>query len=265
MQLTEKKLLGRTGLQVSRIGLASGYGIPAAAVKKAFDAYGINLFFWRSRHCPEMGAALKDLIRTGRDRVVVSLQSYDHSGLFIPRMVHKRLRQLATDHIDILSLGWYNYFPKRVVKTALRLKQEGKIRFIALSGHNRKLFGRLARDPACPVDVFMFRYNAVHRGAEQDIFPFVPDRNPPGMTAYTALCWQQLLDPKNMPPGERPLTPAECYRFVLSSPHVDLCYSAPSTLAQMEAGLQALAQGPLSGEELARATLIGDYLYKRKR
>jgi len=30
---------------VSRIGLASGYGVPAAAIEKAFHEYGINYLY----------------------------------------------------------------------------------------------------------------------------------------------------------------------------------------------------------------------------
>ena len=34
--------LGRTGLTVSRLGLAQGYGAPTAAIDKAIHEYGIN-------------------------------------------------------------------------------------------------------------------------------------------------------------------------------------------------------------------------------
>jgi hypothetical protein len=42
MDLKERVPLGKTGLMVSRIGLASGCGVPAAAIEKAFLEYGIN-------------------------------------------------------------------------------------------------------------------------------------------------------------------------------------------------------------------------------
>lgn len=45
----EHTTLGRTGLEVSRIGLAGGYGVPATAVEKAHHEYGINYFYWVSR------------------------------------------------------------------------------------------------------------------------------------------------------------------------------------------------------------------------
>ena len=47
---------------------------------------------------------------------------------------------------------------------ALALKEQGKFRFLGLSGHDRKLFPELAQESI--FDVFHLRYNAPHRGAE---------------------------------------------------------------------------------------------------
>ncbi len=45
MDFKEQVSLGRTGLKVSRIGLASGYGAPQVAIEKAFHEYGINYLY----------------------------------------------------------------------------------------------------------------------------------------------------------------------------------------------------------------------------
>ena len=37
----------------------------------------------------------------------------------------------------------------------------------------------------------------------------------PGTVSFTATRWGKLLDPKKMPSGEKPLTAADAYRFVL--------------------------------------------------
>jgi aryl-alcohol dehydrogenase-like predicted oxidoreductase len=71
----------------------------------------------------------------------------------------------------------------------------------------------------------------------------------------------QLLDPKRMPPGERPLSAADCYRFVLSNPRADLCMTGPASAEQMDEALRALDLGPLSEEEMARVRRIGDYVH----
>ncbi len=74
-----------------------------------------------------------------------------------------------------------------------------------------------------PVDIFMIRYNAVNKGAEQDIFPHLPENNKPGITIYTATCWGKLMKERKMPLGEPIVSSRDAYRFVLSNPAVDLC------------------------------------------
>jgi aryl-alcohol dehydrogenase-like predicted oxidoreductase len=93
----------------------------------------------------------------------------------------------------------------------------------------------------------MLRYNAAHPGAEREVFPQRRERSPT-VLAYTATAWRRLL---RRPAGwEGPLmTPGDCYRFQLSSPHVDLALTGPSSRAELEQNLDALQRGPLSPDE----------------
>jgi aryl-alcohol dehydrogenase-like predicted oxidoreductase len=255
-----KTTLGRTGLSVSRIGLAGGYKAPAKAVERAFHDYGINFFYWETRK-QGMREALRPLLQTERDKLVVAIQSYDHFGLWLNRSVESALRNLGIEQVEILFLGWFNRrTPQRLLDMALRLQEQGKVRFLGITGHNRLFHGKLSRDPDSPFDLQMIRYNAAHRGAESEIFDGLPHQ-PPGIVTYTATRWGQLLKQKRMPPGETPLTAAECYRFVLTHPAVDICLAGPRSEEEMDQGLQALNQGPLSPDEMDRIHRIGDHLH----
>ena len=64
-----------------------------------------------------------------------------------------------------------------------------------------------------------------------------------------------------MPKGEQPLSAAECYRFVLSNPAVDICLTGPRNEQEMLDGLTALEQGPLTEDELNRIRKIGDHVH----
>ena len=64
-----------------------------------------------------------------------------------------------------------------------------------------------------------------------------------------------------MPPGEEPLSAADCYRFALSNPNVDLCMMGPASLQEMEEGIKAIEKGPLSDEEMKRARKIGRHIH----
>jgi len=260
LNFKQKRPLGRTGLEVSRLGIASAYGVPTTAVEKAVEEHGINYLHW-DRKKPGMGNALKGLVQKKRDELVIAVQSYDHTGLLLRGGVEKSLRKLSIDRVDILFLGWFNSMPaRRILETAGKLKDEGKIRFLGVTGHNRKFHGEMAHLEEGPFDVLQVRYNAAHRGAEQEVFVDMPP-NPPGITTYTATRWGKLLNANKMPKGEPPLTAAECYRFVLSTPNVDVCLTGPRTEQEMLGGMIALEQGPLSEEEMLRVRKIGDHVH----
>jgi aryl-alcohol dehydrogenase-like predicted oxidoreductase len=262
MDFKKKRVLGRTGLLASRLGLAGGYGVPAAAVERAFHEYGINYFYWSTPRKAGMRDGLRNLVKNHREEIIIVLQSYDHLGLTVRRSVEKGISALGIDSADVLLLGWNNWYPPaRVLRESLALRKEGKVRFIAMSGHNRKLFGKIAQAESSPIDIFMVRYNAAHRGAEEEIFPHLAGKNRPGLTTYTATRWGKLLNPKKMPAGQPPLTSSDCYRFVLTDPHVDLCMMGPESEAQMVEGLTALTKGPLSDKEMDRIRKIGDYVH----
>jgi len=256
----ERRMLGRTGLSVGRLGLAAGYKVPAAAVEKAFKEYGVNYFYWETRK-QGMKEGLRRLVNTDRDDLVIAIQSYDHTGFWLRRSVEKALRELKIDRVDILFLGWFNKMPNnRILAEVNRLKEDNKVRFLGMSGHNRRFHGEMAGREDSPFDVHMIRYSAAHRGAETEIFSSLTEVKP-GITTYTATRWGKLISEKKMPPGEKPMTAAECYRFVLSHPSVDLCLAGPRNEREMEEGMLALTAGPLSPEELDRFRRIGDHVH----
>lgn len=262
MDYRQPVTLGRTGLSVGRLGVGSAYGVPAAALERAFHEYGVNYFYWGSIRRGGMKQAIRHLAPTERDRMVVALQSYDRTGALMPLFVERGLRALRVTHADVLILGMHQRQPAdRVLQAAARLKEQGKVRFLALSGHKRSLLGQLAASESSPFDILMLRYNAAHRGAEEDIFAQLPDRDRPGITAFTATRWGHLLKQRRMPSGEPAMSATECYRFVLSHPDVDLCICGPSNAAQLDQAVQALDAGPLADEELARCRRLGDHVH----
>jgi len=267
MNFHESAVLGRTGLKVGRLGLASGYGAPAAAIEEAFER-GCNYFTWGTvikGYSPHMRQALKNIVAKGqRDRVVLAMFTYAHNNFLTERMLRRGLKSAGLDHADVLILGYFSRRPsRRLIDGALRMKEKGLVRFIGLSSHNRKFLGELGRDGE--FDVLHVRYNAANRGAETEIFPFLGKERRPGIAAFTATRWGKLLNSKKMPRGEKPPTAADCYRFVLSHPAVDVCLSGVKTAEQMRENLAVLDAGPMSDDELVRMRRIGDHVHGWKR
>ncbi len=255
--------LGNTGLMVSRLGIASGYGVPAFSIEKAFHEYNINYFYLSFAKRSQVKIAMRNILPSYREKTVIVLPYFPiDKGFFLRRNVEAWLRRLNIDTIDFILLQDMKESSQKALDVALKLKEEDKVRFIGMSSHNRPLFGRISRGELdLPLDLFQIRYNMVHRGAEEDIFPHLPEHKKPGIVVFTATCWRKPLKARNMPEGEPPLRAAECYRFVLSNPNVDVCITGPSSAMQMDANLSALEGGPLSEEEMARVKRIGDHIY----
>ena len=73
-----------------------------------------------------------------------------------------------------------------------------------------------------------------------------------GIVSYTATRWGHLSKPNKMPPGETVLSAADCYRFALSNPSVDVCLCGPADTDQMREGSRCLELGPITVDELVR-------------
>ena len=247
-------VLGATGLRVGRLGVAASYGVPARAVEQAFER-GVNYLYWGSRRTGGFGQAIRNL-NPQRDRMILVIQSYSRIAALVGPSLERALREVKLDFADVLLLGlWNKPVTERIFDAARKLKDRGLVRFLALSSHDRPMLGQLAA--ARTFDVLHFRYNAIHPGAESDIFPHIPKQDRAGMVAYTATSWKQLLSSRKLAAGEKVPTAADCYRFVLSRPEVDVCMTGPSNAAQMEEALRALDQGPMPEEELAWMQRVG--------
>ena len=256
---SQKVSLGRTGLRVSRIGIGSSYGVSEKACREAFDA-GINYFFWGSARTAGMCLAIREIALTHREELVVVLQCYVRWPMLISRSVHQGLKSLKIDHADVLLLGWYDEEPSQgVMDAAEELRREGRFRYLGISGHQRPLFRHYIGDGR--YDVLHLRYNAAHRGAEQDIFPHLPRDNSPGIVSFTNTRWGDLLRAENMPAGYSPPAAADCYRFVLSDPHVHVAICGPKNAEEIKSALTALDRGPMDQQELQRMRLIGDHVH----
>ena len=258
--------LGRTGLRVGRLGIGSSFGASTKVIEDAAER-GANYLYWGSIRRPAFGRAMSNLARRNRESVVLTIQSYSRVPALMVPSVEISLRRIGVEYFDFLLMGMWNKRPSDgLLEAALRLKEQGKVRHLMMSTHNRPFLPRMFEEyekGESPFDVFMFRYNAVHRGAESDVFPSVPVSPKPGIITYTTTRWGHLLDPKKMPPGETPPPASDCYRFALSHESVDVALCGPANEAQMEEALRALDRGPLRADEMERMQRIGDFIYGR--
>lgn len=260
----EPRTLGGTGLTVGPLGLGSSFGIGGRDVEWAFDQ-GCNYLYWGSLRRKGFGDALRHLAHTRRDELVLVVQSYMRWGFGVKLSLEMALRSLRTDYADVLLLGlWNKRISPGVLETAYRLRKQGKVRFIAVSVHQRTVAGRYLRGDLTGADILHVRYNAAHRGAEEDVFRHSPEDAAarPGLVCFTATRWGSLLKP--LPGIDRTPSAGDCYRFALTRPEVDLCLAGPANRAELEEALSDLEKGPMDGDELTWMRRVGDNVYSAR-
>lgn len=242
------RVMPRLGREVFRLGLAANYGIGPAEFDLAVER-GVNYIFWSWARTGRLVASMQAALRRNREGMVVAAgPTLGYFGGSVRRGCERVLKRLNTDYIDYFQLYWLGVgsaLTGGVLDELLKLRDEGKVRAIGVSIHDRVRAGRLVVES--PFDMFMVRYNAAHPGAERDIFPAFETRRP-DLVAYTATAWRKLLKRPSGYQGPVP-TAGDCYRFCLSSPHVDVVLTGPADRAQLEENLAAIERGPLSAEE----------------
>ncbi len=244
----------RLGRRLFRLGLSGTFGLDEGGCREALER--IQYVFWSPRMKP-LTVALRDALARNRDRYVVSagpLLGYLPGA--VRRAAEAALRSLGIEQLDVFQLYWLgkmSAFSGAVQEELLKLREEGKVRVLGASTHDRARAGMLATDSI--LDLLMIRYNAAHPGAEREVFPYL-ERRCPVVIAYTATAWRRLLRAPRGWTGAVP-TAGDCYRFCLSSPHVDVVLSAPRNIVELRENLQAVEQGPLSAAEMAQMRAFG--------
>ncbi len=264
--MMQRRTLGCSTLEVGRIGISSSFGAETGVYHEALER-GCNYFNWgtfiKGRSAAFRTFFSEIVVDGKRDKVFLGLLSYSHSGLLGDIFLISALRKLGTDYVDGLVLGYYpKRPPQRVLDWAQKAKAQGMVRAIGMTTHNRRVVAPLAQEGL--IDYFHVRYNAVHRGAEQDIFAR-STRPGPGLVSFTATCWGQLLKQKKMPPDMIAPAAGDCYRFVLSREEIDICMMGVRNQSMLRENLQIIEKGVMSAEELAYMHRIGDHIHGKPR
>jgi predicted aldo/keto reductase-like oxidoreductase len=174
------------------------------------------------------------------------------------------LQELHTDYVDILTFyyveeeaEWQQIIgPGGALEFCRAAQSDGLVRFLGLTSHQRPLAAQMAQSGM--LDTLMIRYNAAHRGVEQEVFPVTGALQMP-VIVYTCLRWGALLRPTpDDPPGfQVPRAPA-WYRFALQSPSVTVALMAPQNRAELDEDLTVLeSTGPLTEEEYEQLAAHG--------
>jgi predicted aldo/keto reductase-like oxidoreductase len=266
--------LGRTQLNVSVIGIGTEHmrGQPRGTVVSTLRAAverGVNYFdviFALPEYLDHMRAGFQGL----RDRVLLTahLGSTDKGGQYYKTRTAKRcedsfldvLRRLETDCVDILYLhnfnapnDWDRATRSGFLDLAVGLREEGKARFLGISGHYHGILERVVGSGLVdlvmlPVNLFNHampgRGDLLDRCARHDV----------GVVAMKPFGGGKLLNkrgnlrvPKYQTSGETfqvkiaaDVTPAQCLSYVLAQRGVTLALPGVKNHEELAAALHTL-------------------------
>lgn len=153
----EYRSLGKTGLEVSTVSFGTsplgdmfGVADESTAITSVHDALDAGINFFDSSPYYGGGLAerrLGDALKGRRDSVIVGTKAgrygfdeFDFSPRRIRESVHVSLRLLQTDYVDILQLHDIEFVNLAGIFTdsyaeLVKLRDEGKCRFIGMSGY----------------------------------------------------------------------------------------------------------------------------------
>ena len=189
--LVPRKSLGKTGLQVSALGVG-GYHLGSAKdqqevneiVSEAISA-GVNFFdnAWEY-HDGDSEVRLGKALQGKRDQVVLMTKVCTHGrGKDVAmRMLEDSLKRLKTDRLDVWQIHevvYYNdpdliFAPKGVAEALAEAKKQGKVRFVGFTGHKDPAIHLKVLSHDFPFDTVQMPLNcfdATFRSFEQQVLP----------------------------------------------------------------------------------------------
>jgi L-galactose dehydrogenase len=296
-------MLGRTGLEVtvmgfgcggpSRAGQSTGHteAESVAVVRAAVEA-GVNLIDTSEAYRTE-DIVVQAIRGFDRDKLVLSTKKQVRGQITaddVRRSAEDSLRRLGTDCIDIyhlhaVELAQYDYLHAEVVPALLRLRDEGKIRFLGITerfgadtGH--AMLQRALQDAVW--DVMMVGFNILNQSARERVFPYTMEKgigvlimfavrralsSPERLRAVVG----ELIERGELGPGEvdrqDPLgflvheggatsIPDAAYRFARYELGTDVILSGTGNLAHLQANLASFERPPLPEEDRQRLERI---------
>lgn len=224
---------------------------------------GVNYLNWCG-HPDGMRDAIRQL-GSRRSDVRIAIQFSARSADAARRELQASLTELQTDYIDVVTYYYVEHQDEWGVivssggaaEVLEEARTAGTIRSIGLTSHQRALAASWAESGR--LDLLMIRYNAAHRGAEDDVFP-ITNRLQLPVVAFTCLRWGTLM--RKTPDDPNDFTPpsaADCYRFVLANPSVSVALMAPDGRDELVSNLDILDDWRLpSSEDHQRLCKHGD-------
>jgi aryl-alcohol dehydrogenase-like predicted oxidoreductase len=275
-----KKALGKTGLQVSALGMG-GFHLGSSRdqneanemVARAIDA-GVTFFdnAW-DYHDGESENRMGQALKGKRDQITLMTKVCTHGrGKDVAmRMLEESLARLQTDHLDVWQIHeviYYNdpdliFAPGGAAEALAEAKQQGKVRFVGFTGHkDPAIHLRMLRHgfPFDTVQMPLNCFDATFRSFQTQVLPEAQRRG-------VAVLGMKSLGGGGEMVTKGAITPEEGLRYAMSLP-VATTISGMESLAVLEQNLaiardfKPMTDGEMRALEERCRTFAGDGRYE---
>ena len=252
----EYRILGKTGLEISRLGLG---GIPiqridaqgTKALLQKLRSEGVNYIDTARGYTVSeeyLGYALEGI----REHFVLATKSMARTKDAMAKDIAISLEKLRTDYIDLYQIHNPNpqdldrvTAPDGAVEALLEAKAQGKIGHIGITLHSVELFRKAVELPW--VETIMFPYNIVETQGEE-LIARCAEKN------IGFICMKPLA-------GGAIDDAVTALRFVVSNPSVTVVIPGMADEAEVVQNLSATADtAPLTDAEQAKIATIRNQL-----
>jgi len=281
------RALGKTGLTVSEVGfgcapLGNQYGDiddneGIRAIHAAID-HGINFFdtstyYGKGVSETRLGKALigkrdQVIVATKGGRFDVPLETgFDFSYDGIIQMCEASLKRLQTDVIDVYQLHDIEFGDKQqVINEAIpavqKLKSDGKVRFIGVTGFPLPLLWEMIETQDLDVTLSYSHYNLINQTLNEELVPAVKAKglglingsvtNMGLLTDQGPQRWHPAPETAKVAAAEAAAycrsrgasLPQLAIQFALQNPHVDVTLLGVRTEAELQSSIPLLDSKP---------------------
>ena len=258
-----RRALGKTGAQVSAIGVGGHHLGDAATLEEALDIvamaldYGINFFdnCWEYHNGKAenwLGRGLKG--KRDKAFVMTKVCTHGRDAKLGMRMLEESLRRLDTDHLDLWQIHAVSfdndpalaYAKGGILEAMEQAKKQGKVRFTGFTGHKDPAFHLEMLRRGYPFDAIQMPLNPM----DAQFFSFekqvVPVANQKGIGIIGMKSMGGTADVVK----QGVLSAADCLRYAMSLP-VSTTVTGIDSVAVLQQNA-AVARGfkPLSPEQM---------------
>ena len=268
----EKRILGRTGLEVSLLGFGGFHllEIPADQAYKLlnhyFDNGGNYIETAASYGNGESERKIGPFLAEHREELVLASKTGKRDAEGAMKDIDRSLKNLQTDYLDIIFMHGVKTAdeleqilgPNGALEAALEAKRQGKVKHIGITSHGQPdtLIEAIKTDK---FDLMMTHFNYFDRfnfpKLENELLPLLKEKN------IGAICMKPLADGFLW----RSVEPA--FRYAFSLP-VDMVVTGMNTMDILNTDIELVNNHiPFTEEEqadlFANASELGDYICRQ--